>query len=242
MEAMNVDNPKKTQATMEKPDAEPKQTEMVNIAAIKETQAASESKQSLEKMELHLGRLENEPGQAKKRGRPSKGEGSSPGRKREVAEFRKPASEITNHYAAFDRLYEEEKKLVERKKELAREYEAKVGKKIRVDEPLHALDSASAPRKIPQGQARAMAMALYAAPARMLGVECMPGAAEMDMLGDALADLSGYYSMESEGMAWITLCVVSCSVFAPAMLELRSKKAGTWEADREKFKLAGLVK
>lgn len=186
------------------------------------------------------------PGDKPKRrpGRPAKGDGS-PKRPPVVrvgeVEFRKPADEIANHYAAFDRLLEQERAIYERKKELAAEYEKKGGKKIKVVEPVHALDDKAALNRIPSGQGKALARGLYAAPARMLGVEVRPKDDDLDMLGEAIADLSKYYSFESEGMAWVGMAMVAFAVFAPAMAELRAKKAGTWEVDRERFRAAGLL-
>lgn len=180
----------------------------------------------------------------RRRGRPSKGDGS-PSRPPVVkvgeVEFRKPASEINNHYAAFDRIHEQEQALYQRKKDLAKEYEAKGGKKIRLVEPLHPLDGKSGLERMPSGQGKAMAKGLYAAPARLLGVESRPRDEDLDMLGEAIADLSKYYSFESEFMAWAGLAMVASAVFAPAAMELRSKKSGTWDVDKEKFRAAGLL-
>lgn len=186
-----------------------------------------------------------EDGKARKRGRPAKGEGSPkrPPVERVAGEveFRKPASEIKNHYAAFDRIAEEEKKLYERKRELAAEYEKAVGKKLKFEAPVHPLDTQKAREPMSAGKASALGRGLYMVPAAAFGIEVRPSDDQFAMLGAEIANLSKYYDLDSEFMAWAGLSMCLLAVSAPALAELRSKKAGTWEVDREKFRAAGLL-
>lgn len=181
-----------------------------------------------------------------RRGRPRKIDGSSrrnPDRQvvGEV-EFRKPASEINNLHAAFDRIIEQEKALHTRKVELAGQYENEYGKKLRVVEPTHMLDAKTAAEKIPAAQGKALATALYAAPAALLGIEVRPKPDELAMLGDAIVDLSKFYSFaDNEAMTWLAVGFAALACFAPAAAELRSKKAGTWETDKIALANAGYL-
>lgn len=181
-----------------------------------------------------------------RRGRPRKIDGS-PRRNpdRQVVgevEFRKPAADINNLHAAFDRIQEQEKALHVRKVELAGQYEKQYGKKLRVVEPTHMLDSKTAAEKIPIAQGKALAKGLYAAPAALLGVECRPKDEELSMLGEAIADLSKYYSFaDNEMMTWLSFGFAALACFTPAAVELRSKKAGTWEVDKPKLIAAGYL-
>jgi hypothetical protein len=182
-----------------------------------------------------------------RRGRPRKIDGSPSRRNpdRQVVgevEFRKPASEINNLHAAFDRIAEQEKALHTRKVELAGQYEKEYGKKLRVIEPSHMLDAKTAAEKIPAAQGKALATALYAAPAALLGVEVRPKPDELAMLGDAIVDLSKFYSFaDNEAMTWLAVGFAALACFAPAAAELRSKKAGTWETDKIALANAGYL-
>lgn len=182
----------------------------------------------------------------RRRGRPSKGDGSPPKNRDRVVvgevEFRKPAADINNLHAAFDRVAEQEKALYARKVELAAQYEKQYSKKLKFVEPVHPLDTKSPCERIPSAQGRALAKGLYAAPAALLGVEARPKDAELDLLGEAIADLSRYHSFaDSEFMTWLGVGFAALACFAPAAAELRSKKAGTWEVDKEKLRAAGYL-
>lgn len=180
-------------------------------------------------------------------GRPKKGDGSPPRQNRErvvvgEVEFRKPANDIANLHAAFDRIAEQERALHVRKVELASQYEKQYNKKLKFNEPVHPLDTKSPCERIPSAQGRALAKGLYAAPAALLGVECRPKDQELDLLGEAIADLSKYHSFaDSEFLTWMGVGFAALACFAPAAAELRSKKAGTWEVDREKLRAAGYL-
>jgi hypothetical protein len=181
-----------------------------------------------------------------RRGRPRKIDGS-PRRNPDrtvvgEVEFRKPASEIKNLHAAFDRLAEEEKAIYARKVELAKQYDKEYGKKLSVSEPVHMLDTKTAAEKIPLAQGKALARGLYSAPAALLGIEVRPSEEELSMLGEAIVDLSKFYSFaDNEWMTWMGFGFAMLATFTPAAMELRSKRAGTWEADKLKLAAAGYL-
>jgi len=181
-----------------------------------------------------------------RRGRPRKIDGS-PRRNfdRQVVgevEFRKPASEIKNLHAAFDRIAEEERAIHKRKVELAQQYDKEYGKKLKFQEPVHMLDSKTPAEKISSAQGKAMAKGLYAAPAALLGVECRPKEDELSMLGEAIVELSKFYDFaDSEMMTWLGFGFAMLACATPAAIELRSKKAGTWESDRLTLAKAGYL-
>jgi hypothetical protein len=181
-----------------------------------------------------------------RRGRPRKIDGS-PRRNpdRQVVgevEFRKPASEIKNLHAAFDRIAEEEKAIYKRKAELAAQYGKEYGKTLRVQEPTHMLDSKTTGEKISSAQGKAMARGLYAAPAALLGVEVRPRDEELSMLGESIVELSKFYDFaDSEMMVWLGAGFAALACFTPVAAELRSKRAGTWEQDKIVLAKAGYL-
>lgn len=181
-----------------------------------------------------------------RRGRPRKIDGS-PRRNPDLqkvgeVEFRKPASEIKNLHAAFDRLAEEEKAIYQRKLELAKQYDKEYGKKLHIGEPVHMLDTKTAAEKIPLAQGKALAKGLYSAPAALLGVEVRPREEELSMLGEAIVDLSKFYSFsDAEWMTWLGFGFAALACFTPAAMELRSKKNGTWEVDKLTLAAAGYL-
>jgi len=181
-----------------------------------------------------------------RRGRPRKIDGS-PRRNpdRQVVgevEFRKPASEIKNLHAAFDRIKEEETAIFKRKTELAAQYDKEYGKKLRVQEPTHMLDTKTAAEKISSVQGKALAKGLYGAPAALLGVECRPKDDELSMLGEAIAELSKFYDFaDNQMMVWLSFGFAALACVTPAAAELRSKRAGTWESDKLVLAKAGYL-
>jgi hypothetical protein len=181
-----------------------------------------------------------------RRGRPKRIDGS-PRRNpdRQVVgevEFRKPASEIKNLHAAFDRIKEEETAIFKRKTELAAQYDKEYGKKLKVQEPTHMLDTKTAAEKIPIVQGKALAKGLYAAPAALLGLEVRPRDEELSMLGEAIAELSKFYDFaDNEAMTWLSFGFAMLAIATPAAAELRSKRAGTWEQDKLVLAKAGYL-